>query len=249
MLKLEKIRKSYQSREVLCGLSGTLERGDFVVIMGPNGTGKSTLFDIISGKVAPDSGSIFLNGQDLTQLAEMKRAPLIGRLFQNTYLGACSALTIRENLAMATFKGRRAGLKRGTRGLSEEAIRERLLPLNCNLEALLDVPLGALSGGQRQIIAFIMATMAPPELLLLDEPTAALDPVAATKLLSFAASYAKRQQIPTLLITHDPLIARHLGSRLWIMEEGRIARQFGPEKSEMDPQELFHHIDYGKLKG
>lgn len=247
MLQLNNIAKSFQGRSVLKSLSGTVQRGDFVVIMGPNGTGKSTLFDIISGKAAPDSGSVVVSGEDVSQLAERERAPRFGRLFQNTHVGSCSQLSIRENLAMATLKGRKACLRRGISAISEEVIKELLLPLNLNLEGLLDVPMGVLSGGQRQIVAFVMATIIQPELLLLDEPTAALDPVAATKLLSFAASYAARHQIPTLLITHDPMIARHLGNRLWIMEEGRIAREFGPEKREMHPEALFHHIDYSSL--
>jgi putative ABC transport system ATP-binding protein len=247
MLRLEKITVSFNGRHVLKGLSCRVDKGDFVVVMGPNGTGKSTLFDIISGKTMAHSGSVFLDEEDVTRVSEQKRAHVVGRLFQNTYLGSCSILTVRENLGLAALKGKRAALNVGVKALTDTIIEERLVPLQLNLEKLLDVPMGALSGGQRQIISFVMTTLKPPSILLLDEPTAALDPLSATKLLAFAHSYAKSHAIPTLLITHDPMVARHLGNRLWIVENGIIEREFGAEKRDMFPQEFFHHIDYEKL--
>lgn len=247
MLHVKNVYKTFHSKAVLKDLSFTLQREDFVVIMGPNGTGKSTLFDILSGKTAPDKGSILIDGIDITLLREETRAPFIGRLFQNTYLGSCSSLTIRENLAMATLKSRKACFNLGIHAFPKHVIEEFLIPLNLNLENLLDVPMGALSGGQRQIISFIMTILNPPKLLLLDEPTAALDPNSATQLLNFAKNYATTHNIPTLLITHDPLIAKHLGNRLWILEEGVIRREFGLEKISLNPQSFFHSIDYARL--
>lgn len=247
MLKIKNISKRFNGVQVLNNLSFSVEQGDFVVIMGPNGTGKSTLFDIISGKTVTDQGSVYIDGIDVTSLPEQKRVCLVARLFQDTYLGSCSNLTIRENLAMATLKQRKAGFKLGTGSFPQKVVRDFLEPLKLNLENLLDVPMGALSGGQRQIISFIMTILNPPKILLLDEPTAALDPNSSTKLLVFAKNYAKENGIPTMLITHDPMIAKHLGNRLWILEGGRIKRELGPEKNTMNPQDFFHHIDYDLL--
>lgn len=247
MIKLNQLNKQFNNLQVLRGLSSTIEQDDFIVIMGPNGTGKTTLFDIISGKTFPDSGTIEIDGLDCTKMPEQKRASLVGRLFQNTYLGSCSNLTIRENLAMATFKQKKAGLGVGIKAFPEQVIEEFLVPLKLNLESMLDVPMGALSGGQRQMISFIMTVLHQPKLLLLDEPTAALDPNSATKLLVFAKKYAKEHRIPVLLITHDPMVAKHLGNRLWILEEGIIKREFGEEKLGLDPTEFFQHIDYKLL--
>lgn len=245
MLELSNICKKFNHHQVLENLSGALEPGDFVVIMGPNGTGKTTLFDIISGKTPPDQGSILLDGIDITSMSEQTRASLIARLFQNTYLGACAELTVRENLSMANLKTKSASLKSSSNAFPESIISEFLEPLN--LKRFLDTPLGALSGGQRQMIAFIMAILTPPKLLLLDEPTAALDPNSATQLLSFAKNYAETHKVPTLLITHDPLIAKHLGNRLWILGNKAIQCEVGPEKSHMNPQDFFHPIHYEAL--
>src|SRR5205823_109927 len=145
MLRLENIFKKFNGIEVLKGLSCEVREGDFVVVMGPNGTGKSTLFDIISGKTILDEGTVWLNGNDITHMPEQKRAFLVGRLFQNTYLGSCASLTLRENLSLATLKGRRAGLTRGIEAISEEVIEELLKPLNLRLEKVLDTPMMALS--------------------------------------------------------------------------------------------------------
>lgn len=246
MLKLKNISKTFNGLEVIKNLSCEVARDDFVVVMGPNGAGKSTLFDLISGKTIPDGGSVEIEGRDITGLSERKRTGLIGRLFQNTHLGSCSHLTVEENLALANLKGRRAGLGFGLKRFPEEIVEQRLKPLNLNLEKLLNVPLGALSGGQRQMIAFFLATLHPPKILLLDEPTAALDPDSAAELLSYARDYAKEHRIATLLITHDPWVAKHMGNRLWVLRKGAI-REYGLEKREMDPQEFFSPIDYAKL--
>jgi len=247
MLKLKNISKTFNGIEVLKNLSCEVASDDFVMIMGPNGAGKSTLFDVISGKTIPDRGSLFIDGQDLSAVPERKRAKIVGRLFQNTYLGSCSILTIRENLALANLKERRASLTLGVKKFPEEVVEELLKPLH--LDKLLNIPMGALSGGQRQIVSFIMATLNPPKILLLDEPTAALDPDSAVQLLSFAKDYSKKYRIPTLLITHDPVVAKHLGNRLWILKNGSIDREYGMEKSSMEPHEFFHPIIYEKLGG
>lgn len=247
MLKIKNLSKKFGNLKVLNNLSCELHRGDFVILMGANGTGKSTLFETIAGKIIPDQGSIYLNGEEITYMSEKKRASFIGRLHQNVYLGSCSNLTIRENLAMACLKDKKAGLSLGIKLFSEEIVESLLKPLNFNLDKLLDMPMGALSGGQRQAISFIMAILRPPQILLLDEPTAALDTKTATLLLSFVKEYAHRHGIPTLMITHDPFLAKHLGNRLWILQNGQIHREFGEEKNTLDPQDFFHSIDYAQL--
>ena len=221
MLRLDSICKAFHGKDVLKHLSCSISEGDFVVLMGQNGTGKSTLFDIISGKTEPDTGRILLDGVDITHVSEQKRALSFARLFQNTYLGSCSELTVRENFILATLKGRRPVLKSAIKRLSE-VVEQRLLSLDVSFDAFLDVPMGALSGGQRQMIAFIMATLQKPKFLLLDEPTAALDEVSAEKLLVFAKNYAENERVPTLMISHDPLIAQRFGSKVWLLREGAI---------------------------
>ncbi len=247
MLKIINISKKFGLLEVFKNFSCEVQKDDFIIIMGPNGAGKSTLFETITGRIRPDQGTVVLNALDMTNVHERERAHLIGRLHQNTYLGSCSNLTLRENLAMVHLKNRRAGLGRGIKLFPEEIVENLLRPLNLNLEKLLDAPMAVLSGGQRQIVAFIMAILKPPKILLLDEPTAALDPASSTTLLSFAKNYAHQHRIPILLITHDPLIAKYLGNRLWILQNGHIEREFGPEKMTMNPEEFFHAIDYIKL--
>lgn len=222
MLELKNIHKSFNGIQVLKGLSGRLHKGEFISIMGCNGAGKSTFFDLISGALVPDQGQITLDGQDITQWSELQRASIMGRLFQDIRQASVSTLTVRENLALATLKGRRAGLTCGLHRFPENIVEERLIPLNLRLEEFLDVPMEALSGGQRQILSFIMATITPPRVLLLDEPTAALDPRSAENLLCFARDFVTKHQIPTLMITHDSSMARKVSDRIWVLEKGII---------------------------
>lgn len=220
MLKLENIHIAFNDLRVLKGLSCELREGDFVSIMGCNGSGKSTLFDVIAGTIKPDQGRIFFDHHDVTGWSEMRRATLMGRLFQNTRMASVSTLTVRENLALATLKGRSAGLRHGLNHFPEEVVEGILKPLKLRLEKLLDIPMEALSGGQRQIVSFIMTTLVPPRILLLDEPTAALDPRSASELLIFAKEFVNKHRIPTVMITHDIEMAKHVGNKLWVIEEG-----------------------------
>ena len=244
MLYLNNICKTFQQTQVLQHFSCKMNPGDFVILMGPNGTGKTTLFDIISGKTLPEQGSIYLGDLDLGSLSEQKRALYVSRLFQNPALGCCLSLTVRENLAMAMLKGQSARLKTGIKAFPEKIVSD----FNLNISHLLDVPMQALSGGQRQLISFVMSILKPPKVLLLDEPTAALDPASATELLSVVKTYALQHQMIVLLITHDPVIAKHLGNRLLILEKGSIQKDLGPEKQYMNPHDFFCPIDYGKLE-
>lgn len=247
MIELKNVTVSFGPITVLKNLNAKMGNGDFITLIGANGSGKSTLFDIISGKTKPQSGQILFDGQDVTHLNELQRAPLVGRLFQNTHLSSVPSMTVRENLAMATFKSGRVGFTDGLKNFPTHIVDEVLKPMNLNLESLLDKPMGSLSGGQRQIVSLIMATLIPPKILLLDEPTAALDPQSATRLLVFAARIIKEHKITTLLITHDPHIATTLGNKLWVLEKGSIGKTFGEEKENLSTDHLIGEIDYEQL--
>jgi putative ABC transport system ATP-binding protein len=172
---------------------------------------------------------------------------MITRIFQNTQLNSVGSLTVAQNLAFAQYSRRRARLVDGMRAMprdhAEKIVQQLGLPVT-----ILDKTMNQLSGGQRQLIAFAMATQAIPKILLLDEPTAALDPQAATKLLLHATQFIKRHHVTTLLITHDPHIALSIGNKIWVLEEGTIAREFGQEEKKLlDPENLIGHINYEQL--
>lgn len=247
MLKLTNINVWYGNNHILRDLNCTIELGDFIVIVGANGAGKSTFFDVIAGKVKPTSGTISLDGVDITHLSELERAGMITRLFQNTRLNSVGSMTVGQNLAMAHYSRRSARLVNGTDAMPREHAAQLLQRIGMN-EGLLDKRMQELSGGQRQLIAFTMSTQLIPKLLLLDEPTAALDPQASTKLLSFAAKFIKQHAITSLLITHDPHIALSIGNKIWILEQGSITKQYvGNEKKNLNPDKLIGQIDYSSL--
>lgn len=247
MLKLTNINIWYGNNHILRDLSCTIEAGDFIVIVGANGAGKSTFFDVIAGKVKPTSGTITLDGVDITHLNELERAGIITRLFQNTRLNSVGSMTVAENLAMAHYSRRKARLTNGMQAMPRE--HTALLLQNIGMsETLLDKQMQQLSGGQRQLIAFTMSTQLIPKLLLLDEPTAALDPQASTKLLSFATKFIKQHAVTSLLITHDPHIALSIGNKIWILENGTITKQYNAhEKKNLNPDKLIGQIDYAML--
>jgi len=248
MLKLKDISVSFGPTSVLRNLSCTIQEGDFIVIVGANGSGKSTFFDTIAGTIKPITGHIMLENTEITNLDEKHRALYISRLFQNTVKNSVGSLTVAQNLALATYKNRSVGLVNGMKHLSLDQAKKILEPLNGDVKKLLDKKMQSLSGGQRQLISFIMATLIPPKILLLDEPTAALDPTAATILLKYAAPYVKKHNITTLLITHDPHIALSIGNKVWVLEQGNITKQFtGEEKKQLNPDKLIGQIDYQAL--
>lgn len=243
MLKLENIHVEYDGLKVLKGLNCSLEKGDFASIIGSNGAGKSTFFDVITGKVKPQKGRVLLDQKDITRLTESERAPIIGRLFQNVCLASVDNLTVRENLALATLKGKKPTLKKGLNKFPTELVKEVLEPLQLRIEDLLDTPIKQLSGGQRQIVSLIMTTLVPPKILLLDEPSAALDPRSATELLIFAKTFVKKNKIPTLLITHDLAVAKNIGNQFWALKGGKLELE-GYKYLESIEQKL----DYKRLK-
>lgn len=222
MIRIENLNVQFGSFKALDNVSCKINKKDFILILGHNGAGKTTLFDVISGKIPPTSGKIFRDDVDITMQSETKRAKYISRVFQNTHTGSVSSMTVAENLAMATWKSRRAGFKRGIDSFSEDLVETTLKPLGLRLEQLLHTPIGQLSGGQRQIITIVMATLCEPDILLLDEPTAALDPVSADSLLQFVQNFTKGKDMATMMITHDEQRTKFLANQIWMMEKGQL---------------------------
>lgn len=247
MLKLKDINHWYGNNHILRNLSCEVKKGDFIVIVGANGAGKSSLFDTIAGKIKPKSGNIILDDRDITQLNELQRSSMITRIFQNTQLNSVGSLTVEQNLAIALYSRRSARLVNGMQTMPLERAKQLVNNLGMD-ESILEKPMNALSGGQRQLIAFVMATQLQPKILLLDEPTAALDPQASTKLLLHAIQFIKQHNITTLLITHDPHIALSIGNKIWILENGIISKEYSAEeKKNLDPDKLIGQIDYESI--
>ncbi len=209
-------------RVALNDVSLNLDKGDFVTIIGGNGTGKSTLLNIISGNYLIDKGRILLDNEDITFKPEYKRAYNIGRLFQDPLKGTAPNMTVEENLVLALGRGKKRGLKFGISNKERELFKERLAELNLGLEDRLKSKVGLLSGGQRQAITLIMATLNTPKLLMLDEHTAALDPSTAEKVLSLTKKIVAKDNITTLMITHNIQSALECGNRTIMLEQGKI---------------------------
>ena len=241
MLKLSHINKTFDrgtvnEKKVLDDFNLNVEDGEFITIIGANGAGKSTLFNAIAGSFYTDSGQIILDGKDITLLPEHKRAKDIGRLFQDPLRGTAAGMTIEENLTLAAGKG-------GWLSLSDKEQRksfsETLSRLGMGLEDRMKQPVGLLSGGQRQALTLLMATINPPKLLLLDEHTAALDPAAAEKVLTITEETVEREKLTCLMITHNMQSALELGNRTLMMDGGRIILDVsGKERERMTVQDL-----------
>lgn len=226
------------------GVSLTIPGGQFVVVIGTNGSGKSTLLGSIAGTVRLDGGRILLAGHDITRWREDRRARLVGRVFQDPRAGTAASLTVLENIAVAACRGRRAGLSWATgRSLRSEAAR-RLGSIVPGLETRLDQPIGSLSGGQRQIVTLVMATWRRPDLLLLDEHTAALDPAAADRVVQATARLIREQRLTALMVTHSLAQAATLGDRLLLVHRGRIALDVqGAAKRRLSADDLVDRFD------
>ena len=245
MLKLTNITKTFapgtvNQKTALCGIDLHLAPGDFVTVLGSNGAGKSTLFSAIAGSIRSDTGSVILDGQDVTALPDYKRSKYIGRLFQDPLKGTAPNMTIAENLALAYLRssGRHSPFSMVSAAERRE-FRDRLSQLGLGLEDRMDSPVGLLSGGQRQALTLLMATLVTPKLLLLDEHTAALDPATAEKVLELTKSIVAQNRITCLMITHDISSALQLGNRTIIMNAGKIVGELdGPERANMDEGQL-----------
>ncbi len=245
MLKIDHITKTFHPGTVnekiaLNDLSLTVNDGDFITIIGSNGAGKSTLFNCISGSFLVDKGHVVLDDQDITYIPDYKRSEYIGRLFQDPLKGTAPHMTIRENLALAYLRAdkKKKIFSRITKR-DEEKFREVLKQLDIGLEDRMDVPVGTLSGGQRQSLTLLMATIVPPKLLLLDEHTAALDPQAASKIMALTNEIIKENHMTCLMITHNMDVALHTGNRTLIMNQGKIIKELAQEEKEkMDVEDL-----------
>lgn len=206
----------------LRGLSLSIAPGDFVTVIGANGAGKSTLFNVITGTVAVERGRIVLRGDDVTLWPEHRRSARIGRVFQNPALGTCPGLTVLENLSLAERRGHRRGLRPGVKRSERSMFYDLVRSVNMGLEDRLETDVGLLSGGQRQAISLLMATLNQPELLLLDEHTAALDPNAAAQIIDLTVRLAAERNLTVLMITHSMQQACQVGNRLVMMNAGQI---------------------------
>lgn len=249
MLQISHVGKTFNKGTVnekiaLRDVSLHLEPGDFVTVIGGNGAGKSTLMNCISGFFYPDEGQIMLGGQDITFDKEYKRARSIGRLFQDPLKGTAPSMTIEENLALAFMRGKQRGVRFGLDKKVVSFFREKLAELGLGLEDRLKTQVGLLSGGQRQAITLLMATLNTPKLLLLDEHTAALDPATADKVLELTRKIVAQNHITTIMITHNIKSALNLGSRTVMMNGGSIVLELsGEERRGMTTArllELFH---------
>lgn len=249
MLEIRNIRKTFNpgtinSKIALNGLSLDLADGDFVTVIGGNGAGKSTMLNAIAGTFSVDSGSIVLDGVVITSLPEYKRAKYIGRVFQDPMMGTAPTMQIEENLALALRRGKSRGLKWGISNAERELFREKLSSLGLGLEERLTAKAGLLSGGQRQALTLLMASLQKPKLLLLDEHTAALDPATASKVLDLSNLIVSENKLTTLTITHNMKDAVALGNRLIMMNEGRIIYDVsGEEKMKLQVSDLLHKFE------
>lgn len=249
MLKLESISKTFNpgtvnEKKALSHLSLHVQNGEFLTIVGSNGAGKSTLFNAISGSFFVDEGYVFLRDEDITYLPEHKRSRVIGRLFQDPLRGTAPHMTIEENLSLAYLRTNRskAAFSHVTRQ-EKEFFREKLRLLDMGLEDRMQQPVGLLSGGQRQALTLLMATLTPPDLLLLDEHTAALDPATAEKVLNLTETIVRENRITCLMVTHNMSQALSLGNRTLMMAEGRIVLDVsGEERSGLTVDDLINRF-------
>ena len=247
MLKLENVSLTFHpgtvnEKKALTGLNLHLERGDFVTVLGSNGAGKSTLFNTVAGTYLPDSGKIFLDGKDITKLPDYKRSKEIGRLFQDPLKGTAPNMTIEENLALAYLRANHAKSPFSMVSRADRAeFRDRLAMLNLGLEDRMKQPVGLLSGGQRQALTLLMATLVTPKILLLDEHTAALDPGTAEVVLELTKKIVAENGITCLMITHNLASALALGNRTILMSGGQIALDLTDgQRQGLTPDDLLH---------
>lgn len=240
--------KTITEKTALYDVSLALKEGDFVTLIGGNGSGKSTLLNCIAGVYSVDQGSIIIDDIDVTRLSEYRRAALLGRVFQDPIMGTASNMGIEENLALALRRGQKRGLAWGIKNKEREQYKELLKKLELGLENRLSTKVGLLSGGQRQALALLMATLKRPRLLLLDEHTAALDPKTAQKVMELSNKIIKESNLTTLMVTHNMREAIKHGNRLMMMYEGQIILDIeGEEKQKLTVEDLL--VRFGDISG
>ena len=244
MLELKNISKYYNAGTVneMCLFNDfnlSIDDGEFVSVVGSNGSGKTSMLNIICGSIAVDSGRILIHGEDITKQKDYIRQRRIGRVYQDPSKGTCPSMTILENMSIAENKGKPYNLGRGVNKAKLETYREMLRPLNLGLEDKMGVQVGSLSGGQRQALALLMATMTPIDFLILDEHTAALDPKTAEIIMELTDKVVKEKKVTTIMVTHNLRYAVEYGNRLIMMHEGKaILDKAGEEKKSINTEEI-----------
>ena len=253
MLEISNLSRTFfpgtvNERKALRNINLSLGAGEFVTVIGSNGAGKSTILNMIAGKLQPDSGSVSVDGKNVTRLADYKRAKYIGRVFQDPMAGTAPAMSIEENMALAYARGRFRGLGLGVGAKRRELFRQELASLELGLENRLKTKVGLLSGGQRQALSLLMATFSQPKILLLDEHTAALDPQRAALVSRLTRDIVERHQLTTLMVTHNMEQALQLGTRLIMMHDGQVILDLDQAtKARMTVKDLLGEFD--KIKG
>ena len=256
MLELKHIKKIYNPGTISETLlfedfNLTVPDGEFVSIVGSNGSGKTSMLNIICGSIAVDSGKILIHGEDITKQKDYIRQRRIGRVYQDPSKGTCPSMTILENMSIAENKGKPYNLGRGVNKAKLETYREMLRPLNLGLEDKMGVQVGSLSGGQRQALALLMATMTPIDFLILDEHTAALDPKTAEIIMELTDQVVKEKKVTTIMVTHNLRYAVEYGNRLIMMHEGRVIYDVsGEEKKNLKVSDLlakFEEVSGGEF--
>ncbi|WP_067728003.1 ABC transporter ATP-binding protein [Oceanobacillus damuensis] len=253
MLKIANISVTFNEgtldeKKALNGIDLEMERGDFVTVIGSNGAGKSTLMNVISGNILPDVGDVLIDGKQVVHLPEYKRSAFIGRVFQDPMAGTAPSMTIEENLAMAYSRDKKRKLKIGVTKKRKDIFREHLGTLNLGLEDRLSAKVGLLSGGERQALSLMMATFTEPNILLLDEHTAALDPSRAELITSLTEKVVRESGLTTLMVTHNMQQALDLGNRLIMMDKGQIIFEAnGEAKKELTVERLLQ--EFQRIRG
>ncbi|WP_164214934.1 ABC transporter ATP-binding protein [Virgibacillus sp. YIM 98842] len=248
MLQLKDISITFNEgtpdeKKALHSIDLNLEKGDFVTVIGSNGAGKSTLMNVVSGGLKPDVGDVLINGKQVVDLPEFKRSGFIGRVFQDPMAGTAPSMTIEENFAMAYSRNKKRKLLPGVTAKRRDLFREHLSTLNLGLENRLNAKVGLLSGGERQALSLLMATFTEPDILLLDEHTAALDPSRAELITKLTQDIVNKFDLTTLMVTHNMQQALDLGNRLIMMDKGEIILEVsGKEKQELTIEKLLHEF-------
>ena len=249
MLEIKNVHKTFNKgtineKKALNGVNLHLDPGDFVTIIGGNGAGKSTTLNMVAGVYPIDQGTIILDGKDISDLPEYKRAYMLGRVFQDPMMGTAAGMQIEENMAMANRRGKKRGLSWGITKKEKEMFKEKLQMLDLGLEDRMTSKVGLLSGGQRQALTLLMATMNPPKLLLLDEHTAALDPKTAELIMELTGKVVKEKKLTTIMVTHNLRYAVEYGNRILMMHQGHaVLDKAGEEKAKLVVDDLLDQFN------